>query len=189
MAAVVCTNNASTTIAAAITAAATSISLTAGTGALFPTLGTGQVFYAQLTQGTTTEIVQVTARSTDTVTVVRGQDGTGAAAFAQGSAFNLVVSAAVMNSYQPADGLAYVAETGSRALGTAYTNATGRTLYVAVSTAVSAAGTLTVAVASVNVLVAAAPVANGSVFFVVPPGATYAVTASGTQTLSSWYEM
>ncbi len=188
MTAVLTTNGAMTTIAAAITNVATTITLSAGTGALFPTLGTGQVFYGQLVQGTVTEIVQVTARAADTLTVVRGQDGTAAAAFAQGSAFNLIVSAAVLNSYAPAPGSAYANVTGSRALGSPYTNNTARELKVCVSTSVTGAGTLAVVIAGVTVLTAPAPLSNGAVSFDVPAAATYQVTATGTQTLSTWFE-
>ena len=86
------TNNAATTLASALTSAATSLSVSSGTGALFPTLGTGQYCYCTLqnTAGTI-EIVQVTARSTDTFTVVRGQDGTTAAAWNAGDQFQLRV--------------------------------------------------------------------------------------------------
>ena len=188
MPAVLTTNNAMTTIAAAITSTATAITLAAGTGALFPAIGTGQVFYAQLVQGTVTEIVEVTARTSDTLTVVRGQDGTSAAAFSQGSAFNLIVSAAVLNSYAPAPGTTFSNVTGSRALGSPYTNNTGRDLLVYVSTTVSAAGTLAVVISGVTVLTAAAPLSNGWVHFSVQNGDTYQVTATGTQTLSTWFE-
>ena len=188
MPAVITTNGAMTTIASAITSVASTIVLSAGTGALFPTLGTGQVFYGQLVQGTVTEIVEVTARSSDTLTVTRGQDGTAAAAFAQGSAFNLIVSAAVLNSYAAQPGAAYTNVTASRALGSPYTNNTGRDLKVYVSTTVTAAGTLAAVVATVTLLTAPAPLSNGAIHFEVPAGASYQVTATGTQTLSTWFE-
>jgi hypothetical protein len=102
-----------------------------------------------------------------------------------------VVSAAVLDSYQPADpgSGSYAVVTGSRALGTVYTNSTPRTLFAAVTTSVSVAGTLTVAVASANILIVTAAIGSGAVFFAVPPGATYEVIAGGTQTLTSWYEV
>jgi hypothetical protein len=63
---------------------------------LFPILTTGQIFYGTLasSSSTTTEIVQVTATSTDTFTVVRGQGGTTAAAFVSGDKFELRITAA-----------------------------------------------------------------------------------------------
>ena len=77
------TNNATTTLASGITNSATSLTVASGTGTLFPTLTGSQYFYCTLqgAAGTPIEIVQVTARSTDTFTIVRAQDGTSASAF------------------------------------------------------------------------------------------------------------
>lgn len=87
-------NNASGTLATAINASDTGIALTTGDGAEFPTLGAGDYFYATITspQGTQ-EIVKATARSGDSLTVVRAQEGTSAAGFAAGSRFELRVTA------------------------------------------------------------------------------------------------
>lgn len=76
------TNNATTTLASGITNSATSLTVASGGGAKFPTLSGGDVFYATLANSSgAVEIVQVTARSTDTFTIVRGQDGTTALAW------------------------------------------------------------------------------------------------------------
>lgn len=89
------TNNASATLSAAITNSATSIALTTGNGSLFPSLGAGEFFYATLVDSSNNlEIVKVTARSTDTLTVVRGQDGTTGRAFATGDKLELRAVAA-----------------------------------------------------------------------------------------------
>lgn len=87
-------NNASGTLATAISASDTGIALTTGDGAKFPALGAGEYFYATLvsSQGTQ-EIVKATARSGDSLTVVRAQEGTTAAGFAAGSRFELRVTA------------------------------------------------------------------------------------------------
>lgn len=73
-------NNAETPLSASITAAATSIvGVNCGT---WPGPVTGQVFYATLSDGTNApEIVKVTARSSNTLTVVRAQEGTTAFAW------------------------------------------------------------------------------------------------------------
>jgi hypothetical protein len=86
-------NNASGTLATAINASDTGLILTTGDGAEFPTLGAGDYFYATITstQGTQ-EIVKVTARSGDSLTVVRAQEGTSAAGFAAGARFELRVT-------------------------------------------------------------------------------------------------
>jgi len=88
-------NNASGTLATAINAADTGLVLTTGDGAEFPALSAGEYFYATLTssQGTM-EIVKVTARSGDSLTVVRAQEGTVANSFAVGTSFELRVTAA-----------------------------------------------------------------------------------------------
>lgn len=94
--AAVTTNNAAGTLSAGINSAATSIVLTAGQGALFPSLSGGRIFYATLVDSSNNiEVVKVTARSTDTLTVVRGQDGTSARAFSSGDLCDLRPTAAL----------------------------------------------------------------------------------------------
>lgn len=84
------TNNASSTLASSISSSALTITLASGGGALFPTLGAGDYFYGTLVDSSNNlEIVKVTARSGDTLTVVRGQDGTTAKAYVGGSKFEL----------------------------------------------------------------------------------------------------
>ena len=85
-------NNAATTLGSAISSTATTITVAAGTGAIFPTLSTGQYFTATMfTAGSSTEIpneiVYVTARSGDTMTVLRGQEGTTAQVWNVGDNF------------------------------------------------------------------------------------------------------
>lgn len=87
-------NNASGTLATAISASDTGLVLTTGNGAEFPTLSAGDYFYATITSsGGTQEIVKATARSGDSLTVVRAQEGTSAAGFAAGARFELRVTA------------------------------------------------------------------------------------------------
>ena len=84
------TNNAFGTLNAGINSSATTIVLTAGQGARFPTLSAGDYFYATLIDTSNNlEIVKVTARSTDTMTVVRGQDNTTARAYSTNDRFEL----------------------------------------------------------------------------------------------------
>lgn len=80
-------NNAATTLAGPIAASATSLNLAAGTGALFPNPGVGQQFAMTLVSQSDSnqiEIVYCTARSTDTCTIIRGQESTGASPFIAG---------------------------------------------------------------------------------------------------------
>lgn len=72
-------DNASTILAAPITLGAGSLTVTSGTGSMFPNPGADQYFPLTLTDAATNsfyEIVQVTARSADTFTIIRGQEGT-----------------------------------------------------------------------------------------------------------------
>jgi hypothetical protein len=84
-------NNASTTLSGPITNVATTLSLTAGAGALFPNPSAGQAFTATLTDAATgllNEIISCTARTVDTLTVVRAQEGTVALSWLAGDLFN-----------------------------------------------------------------------------------------------------
>jgi len=72
-------NNAKTTLAAPISSATLTATLASGTGSLFPNPSAGQGFYLTFVDAATgliNEIVLVTARTGDTITIVRGQDGT-----------------------------------------------------------------------------------------------------------------
>ena len=83
-------NNAGTTIAGAITTSATSVGLASGTGALFPSPSGGNYFVATFNDAATgllREIVHVTARSSDTCTIVRAQEGTTALNWSAGDLF------------------------------------------------------------------------------------------------------
>ncbi|HGP3618711.1 TPA: hypothetical protein ACLH5A_000385 [Yersinia enterocolitica] len=73
-------NNASTVLSAGISASATTLTVNTGTGGLFPSPVSGTSFFKltliDAATGTLTEIVHVTARSGDIMTIVRGQEGT-----------------------------------------------------------------------------------------------------------------
>ena len=89
------TNNAFATLAAGINSSVTSITLTSGQGARFPTLGAGDYFYATLIDTSNNlEIVKCTARSTDVLTVVRAQESTTARAYNTGDRIEIRITAA-----------------------------------------------------------------------------------------------
>ena len=88
------TNNAATTLAAGINSSVTSISVT--DGSVFPALTGSDHFYVTFDDTTNREIVKVTARSGNTLTVVRGQDNTTAQAFNSGDKAELRVVAALL---------------------------------------------------------------------------------------------
>lgn len=90
---VILKNNAVSTLATAISASDTGIVV--ASGAQFPAPSGGDYFYATLVSPAgTTEVVKVTARVSNSMTVVRAQDGSSAASFAAGSLVEMRVNAA-----------------------------------------------------------------------------------------------
>jgi hypothetical protein len=92
------TNNAKTTLASSLTNVATSASVV--DGSVFPTLGAGEYFYCTFDDGSNNEIVKVTARSGNTLTIVRGVDNTTARAFSSGDAAELRATAGLLTDIQ-----------------------------------------------------------------------------------------
>ncbi len=94
------TNNAATTLASAVTTnSQTSLTLASGKGALFPSTAYPDYFMLTLDDGTNIEIVQCTARTADTLTVVRAQEGTTAqTSFAIGTKAELRVTAGSLSA-------------------------------------------------------------------------------------------
>ncbi len=87
------TNNAFATVPSAVSSIQTTLTVTAGKGALFPILGGGDYFYATLMDVSSNfEIVKVTARTDDTMTIVRGQESTLAIPFPANSRFEIRVT-------------------------------------------------------------------------------------------------
>ena len=92
------TNNARTTLAADITNSATTATVTSG--AVFPELNAGEYFYCTFDNGTNNEIVKVTARSGNTLTIVRGVDNSTARAFVADDAAELRATAGLLTDIQ-----------------------------------------------------------------------------------------
>lgn len=91
-------NNASSTLGSAITStSATSLTVASGTGSLFSSLNAGDVQFLTINDGVNMEIVEVTAISGDTFTIVRAQDGTTAHTFAAGTAVSQFVTRAMLD--------------------------------------------------------------------------------------------
>lgn len=89
-------NNAASTLAADITSGATSLSVSSGQGARFPSPSAHDYFLVTITEPSSEsvwEIVKVTARSSDSFTIVRAQDGTSPAAWTAGAKVELRLSA------------------------------------------------------------------------------------------------
>lgn len=92
-------NNAKTTLAAPVNSSQTSITVSTGTGTLFPSPAIGQAFKLTLvssSSATVNEICLCTARSGDVLTVIRAQEGTTALPFLVGDIAGNFDTAAVM---------------------------------------------------------------------------------------------
>ena len=91
-------NNAFSTLAAGINASVTSLAVASGEGARFPALSSGQYFYATLIDSSNNlEIIKCTARSSDTLTIVRNQESSGAKTFSSGDRIELRLTALGLN--------------------------------------------------------------------------------------------
>ena len=91
-------NNATTTLSAGVGDSATSITVT--DGSVFPSLSGSDYFYVTLevdSDPTLKEIVKCTARSSNTLTITRAQDGTSARTFSTADKAELRLTAAGLN--------------------------------------------------------------------------------------------
>lgn len=89
-------NNASSTLASAVSAGATTITLVTGGGTAFPSPTGSNYFIATIISAANPnvlEIVNVTARTGDSMTVVRGQEGTTALSWNPDDIFELRITA------------------------------------------------------------------------------------------------
>lgn len=96
-------NNAVSTLAAGITNSAASLTVAPGDGAKFPALTGSQYFMATLVKATgETEVVKVTARVTDTLTIARAQEQVAGAAtayeFSAGDRIEMRLTAGVLGA-------------------------------------------------------------------------------------------
>jgi len=96
--AVLLANNATSRLASSLTAAATTLSVTVGEGAKFPSPTAGNWFPVTLLKSSgAIEFVRCTARSGDVLTIVRAQEGTPAQAFSAGDRVELRLTKAVID--------------------------------------------------------------------------------------------
>lgn len=141
-------NNAQTVLASAINPTQTSLAVSTGTGDLFPSPVSGKSFFiltlVDNATGTSSEIVHVTARSGDTMTIVRGQEGTTPRAWSATDIVANMVTAGTINyiteNYQlqtddlkqllalPAAANVFPARNGSKAWANQTISADGREL-------------------------------------------------------------
>src|SRR5208283_2900644 len=94
-------DRAGSTIAGGISNTSTSVNLQAGGGTLFPNPSSPNFFAATFIDAATgllEEIVWCTARSTDTLTIIRGQEGSTAKSWNAGDLFQKLLTSGDMNS-------------------------------------------------------------------------------------------
>lgn len=104
-------NNAQTVLAAGISSTATSLTVNAGTGTLFPSPVAGTSFFKltiiDAATGSLTEIVHVTARNGDVFTIQRGQEGTVQRAWSANDIVANMMTAGtlsyILGNFQPLD--------------------------------------------------------------------------------------
>lgn len=98
-------NNASSLLASGINNSQTTATVQAGQGALFPTISAGQIAAVTLEDVSgDIEVVYATGRTGDTLTIVRGQEGTTALAFASGSRVEMRITEFVLLSFLQKNG-------------------------------------------------------------------------------------
>lgn len=96
-------NNASSLTVGTIAIGDLALTVTAASGVKFPVLAVGDYFYATLQDTLNNiEVVRVTARATDALTIVRAQEGTTALAWAGGTLFEQRMTAQTFYDYTAA---------------------------------------------------------------------------------------
>lgn len=106
-------NNAASKLAGSIGTGATSLTVTSSEGALFPAISGSDFFNLTLFKlvggvETNIEIIKVTARSSDTMTIVRAQEGTTAKSYSAGDYVQARLTKESMEGLQVAAVLAYI---------------------------------------------------------------------------------
>lgn len=176
-------NYASAPLAASISSSATTVTVTSGQGALFPAVPAGSVFYATLTDSSNNlEIVKVTARSTDALTVVRAQEGTTARAYAATDKLELRLTAAGLNNLVQLDGAQTV--TGVKTFSNGLVgNVTGNLTGNVTGNVAGNAATATTATTATS----ATQIANSGGWSVTPSGGALYFSYNGTNVASLNY--
>ena len=93
-------NNAFSTIPNALSSTDTTMTVKAGDGNKFPILGSSDYFYGTIVDPNgNLEIVKVTARYDDTMTMIRGQEDTIPISFPANSRLEMRITAATLDEY------------------------------------------------------------------------------------------
>jgi len=195
-------NNAKTTLAAGITSTQTTITVASGTGSLFPSPVSGVSAFTltlvSATSSSTYEICLCTARSGDTLTVVRGQEGTSGQPFLLNDIVGQYDTAGVMAALVQSQQLQNQYYMFSVATGTANAlTATipslltslpdGMSIVVKSSYANTGAATLNLTLGSTSTGAKAIVTGNNNALVSgTIPGAGYPITLSYSSTFDAW---
>ena len=194
-------NNAKTTLAAPITSTQNTITVATGTGALFPSPTTGQQFKVTLVSAASASVYEIcncTSRSGDTLTVLRGQEGTSAQPFILNDIVGHFDTAAVMTDLVQSEQLqsgyylfAVATGTANALTATLPSNLTslpnGMSITVISAYANTAAATLNLTLGSTSTGVI--PIVTGNntpITAGVIPNAGYPITLSYSSTFNAW---
>lgn len=194
-------NNAKTILAAPITSTQTSITVATGTGALFPNPTTGQRFKVTLVSAASASVYEIcdcTFRSGDTLTVIRGQEGTAAQPFILNDIVGNFDSAAVMTDLVQSEqlqanyyGFAVATGTASALTATVPSNLTavtdGMSFIIRSSYASTGATTLNLTLGSTSIGVL--PIVKGNNTNLAAgdiPAAGYPLSLTYSATFSAW---
>lgn len=187
---------------------ATTFTVTGTTSVTLPTSG---VLISNISTGTNTVLASTSSTTIAPLTVPSCSTSTSNLQWTSGTGFTcgtitgavtqtLIVAPATTATQAPQSqqsvggiGQSYINETGSRTLGTLFTNNTGGAM------AVSASISDTVANAEIDASVGGVIIAENllptasavsGVYFIVPAGSTYEITVStGTGSIASWFEL
>jgi len=194
-------NNAKTTLAAPINSSQTTITVAPGTGSLFPSPTTGQQFKVTLvsaSSSTVYEICNCTARSGDTLTVQRGQEGTTGTPFVLSDIVGHYDTAAVMTDLVQSEqlqanyyGFAVATGTANALTATLPSNLTaisdGFTIILKSSAANTGATTLTLTLGST--VLSSTPIVKGNNTALSGgeiPAAGYPLSLTYSSTFGAW---
>ena len=199
--AVVFSNNAVTTLASSVSTSATSITVV--DGSVFPDVSSASdhTYITFEDVNSNREIVKLTNRSGNTLTVVRGQDGTTAQSFSSGDKVELRITAVLLNEIAAqADtdtNTEYTAGSGLTLSGTTFSNtAPDQTVSLTGSGATTISGTypnFTVSSTDTNTDTNTTYTAgsglnlSGTTFSNTAPDQTVSLTGSGATTISGTY--
>lgn len=130
---IIAANNATTSIAAGISSAATTLTVAPGTGSIFPSPVSGTSYFKLTLIDAATEslneIVHVTARSSDTFTIVRGQEGTAARAWSVSDLAVNMVTAGTLSAMAQYETAPFIAATIGRLINIQYFTTGGEISY------------------------------------------------------------